>query len=363
MPVMEMKILQNIELFKSLYENIVLDESGSQVKIYDSIPDEYHSLSHGVGMRDISGAGIIELFGKESLDFLHRLSTNDLKNLEKDYARGTIFTNEKGRIIDRALVVNFGEKQLLLSSRVFKNKLLSWLNKYIIMEDIRTADAIGRYSVLEFIGPQTESFLSFIFGKEIDYLGFDTLKYIEIERVRFNLLKIKEGNQIKIIIISHAAESEFLIKYMFEQNNIFDFRPVGEHAYSLFRIMKAIPAAPGEINDKYNPIETGLLSDISFKKGCYIGQEVIARLDTYDKVQRYLKAITFEDFADIQDEVILQSGDIQVGEVTSCAKLPGRNKTVGLAYIKKEFAEEGSRLIAIDKEGKTYQVIVSNMHI
>ena len=79
-----------------------------------------------------------------------------------------------------------------------------------------------------------------------------------------------------------------------------DIPRIGRAAYDAFRISRGIPAFGAEISNAFNPYEAGLAHAISFTKGCYIGQEVIARLDTYEKVQRELVGLMFEE---LQNEV------------------------------------------------------------
>ncbi|MDP1994253.1 MAG: hypothetical protein Q8K40_03305, partial [Ignavibacteria bacterium] len=80
---------------------------------YQSIEEEYRILTQGVGCRVVPAA-LLELQGKDALDFLNRITTNDLKTLPQNNFARTIFTTEKGRILDRVFVLNLGEKQLLI---------------------------------------------------------------------------------------------------------------------------------------------------------------------------------------------------------------------------------------------------------
>jgi folate-binding protein YgfZ len=106
------------------------------------------------------------------------------------------------------------------------------------------------------------------------------------------------------------------------------------------RIEAGIPLAPSELNEKHNPLETTLVQAVSWTKGCYIGQEVIARLDTYDKVQRHLMGIEIgETFHNGSLAIPIANADNeQIGEITSIAFSPSLKKSIGLAFIKTAFA-------------------------
>jgi folate-binding protein YgfZ len=95
------------------------------------------------------------------------------------------------------------------------------------------------------------------------------------------------------LIISGVGTGISLIEEIFDRAKENPFRFTGEAAYSMYAVEQGIPRAPYEINEDYNPHEINLAGDVSFTKGCYIGQEVIARLDTYDKVQKRLMGIIY----------------------------------------------------------------------
>ncbi len=340
------------------------ETSGSKkFKIFDSSEDELNSLNNGVGLRDISDSGIFELTGKDVLDYLHRISTNSLKDLGKDSVAETIFTTEKGRIIDTATILNFEDHQLLICSNAFKDKVKSWIDKYIIMDDVKISDTKGKYSLLELIGPQAESFMMLVCGSAVSQVEANKFKSIMGEGIVFNLIrKVDKSGSQKFWILSSPENSIKLVDFLLNNKGIYDFNLVGEDAYNCYRIMKGIPSAPSELNDQFNPHEANLLDLVSNSKGCYIGQEVIARLETYDKVQKHLKGISFNEPVSRNGQMNLfdKSGN-EAGVVTSTGYFLKCGKHVGLAYIKKSFAENGNELVVKDSSGKEYPITVENL--
>ena len=125
------------------------------------VESELNTLYTGVGMRDLSSLGLIELKGNDSLDFLHRISTNSIKNIVKGEIAKTIFTTEKGRIIDTAVVINLDEYQLLVCSRDHHEKMMIWLQKYVISDDVKLNNINGKYTLLEILGPASGFFYDF----------------------------------------------------------------------------------------------------------------------------------------------------------------------------------------------------------
>ena len=332
-------------------------------RIFDSYEDELDSLNNGVGLRDISDSSIFELSGRDTLDYLHRITTNSLKDLRKDNLARTIFTTEKGRIIDTATIMNFEDYQLLICSNVFKDKVKSWIEKYIIMDDVKVMDTKGKYSLLEIIGPQSESFIMLVCGGAVNQVEDNKFKSIMAEGILFYLARIVDmaGHQ-KFWILCSPENSTKLVDYMLNNKGIFDFNLVGEDAYNCYRITKGIPAAPGELNDQFNPHEANLLDLVSSTKGCYIGQEVIARLETYDKVQKHLKGISFNEPVNNNHQFNLfdENGN-EAGVITSTGFSLKCGKHIGLAYVRKSAAENGNILFAKDGNGHNYKATVENL--
>ena len=120
--------------------------------------------------------------------------------------------------------------------------------------------------------------------------------------------------------------------------------PMGTGAYDALRVAHAVPVHGQEMGQAYNPLEAGLIGSIDFAKGCYIGQEVIARLDTYQKVQKHLVTLKFGPAAQVsQGASLMQEGRV-VGAVTSLSPVPGAGGLIGLGYVRKAHASTGSRL-------------------
>ncbi|MFC2133250.1 YgfZ/GcvT domain-containing protein [Bacteroidota bacterium] len=337
--------------FKESFPKAVIDESGI-IKSYTSVKDEYDSLIHGVAVRNISNYGMLKFSGKDSLDFLHRVTTNSVKNLESFQKVGTLFINEKGRFIDRTILARFDDDLLMISESNNVNKLKMWIKRYIVSEDI-TIDVVNdRWVLFEVIGPQSDSYMTLVCGDQLATLNDENIITVDVESIKFYLFKKKEPNGIeKYWILSYSVIADKLIEFLLDQKSVFDFNLIGENAYDIFRIENGIPSSPNEINDLYNPHESNLLSEICFSKGCYIGQEVIARLDTYDKVQRILTGIIFDAKINPSEPLMVLDNDKnEIGTITSIAKYDFLDKMIGLGYIRKSYIGNGTEYLATDQK-------------
>ena len=314
--------------------------NGITINSVTSFDKEYLSLKESVAIRILSGNSIIKFSGKDTLDFLHRVSTNDLKTLEEFHKKNTLFTNEKGRVIDRATLIKFNDYLLLLGGKGTQGLLSRWIEKYIIMEDIKISDVRNEFTVLEIQGPQAESYLTQICGKCIDDLKNDQVKNFEMNELSASIFKqVDKNNLVKYFIILKNEEFQQTLDYLLSQNNIFDVNLVGEIAYNHLRIEMGVAESPNEINDNFNPYEINLIDEVNFKKGCYIGQEVIARLETYDKVQKKMCRVKLNQLVSSSEELVLYNEENkEVGFITSLS--PNQHKTIGLAIVRKAFVAE-----------------------
>ena len=360
---LDTKPLDLVEYFTTKGYSTVAVDGYKVISRYSSIENEIDSLYSGVGLRNISHLGIIELKGNDVLDYLHRISTNSILNLPKAHTRITLFTSDKGKIIGVARLINFEDYQLLVCGRENKTKVMSWVRKYVISDDVHVNDANGKYSLLELSGPQADSFIRIICGDVVNGIEINTFKIIHTENLLFFLIKLKDTRGYnKFWLLSDFENSKRLVNNMFEYDGPFNFSLVGEEAYNTYRIEQGVPSAPNELNDNYNPHEARLMEFIDTQKGCYIGQEVIGRLDTYNKVQKYLVGIKFNEEIFGEEQFTLFNNDNEeVGSITSLTNSIKLELPIGLGYIKTTFSSAGTKLIAKSTNGRSVTVTVCDL--
>jgi folate-binding protein YgfZ len=300
--------------------------------------EELNVLRHGIGVRPVPDSAIIQLKGKDVLDFLHRVSTNSVLDLQPMHSRNTLFLNEKGRFIDKTNLLSLEEEFLLIGSSDNEKRLFSWINKFIIMEDIITQDLSEKFTLFELSGPQTQSFLTLMIGDEANSILYDSVRKFYIDGFMLYLFAAAGKNNLSSykILIENEKTADFL-NYLFENKSVFDLSLIGDYAYTAFRVKNKIPAFPNEINDSTNPHETDLTNEISFTKGCYIGQEVIARLETYDKIKRNFVTVELSDKINLsQTPAAVYSSTESVGMLTSVVNQELFDCKLGLALVNKK---------------------------
>lgn len=315
--------------------------------VYTDTASEYRAANETAAIHDTSRVGRLKATGDDALDLLNRLSTNQVSNLEPGQGAPTILTTDRGRILDLIGVVNLGEYVLLLTSPGEQQSVVDWLDKYTIMEDLVVEDITAATAMLTVFGPTSQSSLEAATDLQLGQLApYHTLSgAIAGHDVRVINRPLGQLPSYDLIMSPEAFPA------VWEHLTGLDITPVGTQAYAATRIAHAIPEYGRELGDAYNPLEAGLIGSIDFRKGCYIGQEVIARLDTYQKVQKRLVMLRFSPNADnaglptdlFDGAALLHEGQ-KVGTVTSVSQTPTTGEMVGLGYVRTAAATVGAKL-------------------
>ena len=323
---------------------------------YTNAAAEYRAALETAALYDHSPAGRLRAAGADALDLLNRLSTNRVDHLPPGHGAPTILTTDRGRILDLLTVVNAGPYALLLTGPGSPPAVIAWLDKYTIMEDLTLTDITADTAQFTLCGPAARQLIAAAGLADSSQLA-ELEPYAALDA---NLA----GQEIMLIRrpIGDLPAWDLLLgdnsvaPIVWETLTAAGFVPIGQNAWDALLVSKGIPRYGRELGDDFNPLEAGLIGAIDFAKGCYIGQEVIARLDTYQKVQKQLALLRFpanipetagaEPTAALQviEGAELTDGSRKVGQITSLAAQPDTGELRALAYIRAAHAQPGTQL-------------------
>jgi len=319
---------------------------------------EFDAATDNAAVRDHSNFGIVEVTGRDRLDLLHRLSTNDLLAAKPGQAVASVFTTDKGRIVDYVRVLVRDSSLIILTSPGNEEAFVQWIEKFCIMEDIIVTSVTYDYGASSVIGPRSHSIISQVFDVPLRSVGFTEIAG------RFGRLVIctneEFGTSTVDIIVPRDHMNQFR-EYLLIETEKEGVIQMHDETYEAFRISRGIPKFGCELSESYNPYEAALLHAISFTKGCYIGQEVIARLNTYQKVQRSLIGLILSSVPHRQGQrpIIRHEGN-EIGWLTSVSAVPIHGKTTGLGIVKKDLVIQGT-MVSIDDTRSIVTARVSNL--
>jgi tRNA-modifying protein YgfZ len=350
-----MREMKQSVLFQYMPEGKV-PESGTDRGTALSFGDteaEFQAAVRGWAITDHSTLGRIAVTGKDRIDLLHRLSTNSLAGLSEGRVVSTVFVNDKGRTIDRVIVAAREHSLVLITSAGAEPFLSHWIEKYTITEDITFEMITDDTVMVSLLGSEVISKFTAAHGIRLDA---GTCTTIRAEGGEFFVIGRVENETPVAHIITGSAGAARLAE---EMTSIPGARWIGSGAYQAFRIFSGIPGRPGELNDTFNPLECGLRDSISFTKGCYIGQEVIARLDTYGKVRRRLTGIRTAERVGHSLPVPLLKDGAEAGMLTSMTESPIAGHYMGLAVLRNDMGSSGDTLDT-DAGGVRVHVVITS---
>ena len=284
----------------------------------------------------------ITVKGKDSIDLLDRLTTNDLKSLKSMEHAYSLLVSTKGRMIEILSVLNLEGQIILGCSADSLNKVLEWIDFYTFGEEVEIIlDQKDYQSKIMIMGENSISFINFIFGIDMS-LSEGKSMFIALNKQHYGRIKLLIVNKNYFDfghyeIYASREDVDYVLKIFKRNRHNFKFVDyLNDDKFNNYRIVNNLAGYPTEINENYNPLEAGLGKYINFSKGCYIGQEVIARLDTYSKVKNRL--VLIKSNTEVDSELI--NKDKHIGNITSYTSPDFYNGDYKLAYIKKSFIKD-----------------------
>ncbi|MBD2136600.1 folate-binding protein YgfZ [Anabaena sp. FACHB-1237] len=277
----------------------------------------------GVVIYNLSSWGRIRISDSDRLRFLHNQSTNDFQSLKPGQGCDTVLVTSTARTIDLATGYVLDDAVLLLVSPNRREFLLQWLDRYIFFADqVTLTDVTENTVAFSIIGDASHSVIEKLGAGSL--IGQPYGNHILVDGI---IMAVGSGLVIPgyTVILSKEQEKTWL-------NKILDLGIVelSDGQWEMLRILQGRPAPERELTDDYNPLEVGLWQTISFNKGCYIGQETIARLNTYKGIKQYLWGIKLSDT--VEPGTVITIGEEKIGKLTSYTLTPDGH--FGLGYIK-----------------------------
>ncbi|QGJ70830.1 Folate-binding protein YgfZ [Planctomycetales bacterium 10988] len=323
------------------------DVSPSSAMHFGNAREERLALQHQVGMVDRTQRTQIEIFGEDRLRFLQSLTTNDLRPLKPGQGTELFFLNVKGRVI--AYVTAFCEEDsmILETSAGQAETILGHLDHYLIRDRVTWEDRTETWAELLLSGSQTTSFLSSI-GIEAIPAELHAHTKVEIASIPCSLRRVDWTAETAYVLCCLRDQVTDCWNALLEAKA----RPCGETAYQVARIERGTPSFRFEFNEKTLPQELNRIErTICFTKGCYLGQETVAKLDALGQVNRLLVGFEFElnPAAESQDTVqfpepgmTLVADGRKSGMITSAAFSELRGRYVALGYARRGKHEPGT---------------------
>ena len=313
---------------------------------------EHYAVRNSAGVVDLSHRGRLSVTGSDRTAYLHRIISNDVEGLsvgEGNYA--TILTN-RGKIIADMKVYVFEDSIGIETNTETTSILYQELDKYLIADDVTIEDCTDRTGVVGVHGPKSAELVQAVYGFDVRDLPEYYSIVDEIDGRRIVCVRANETGEVGYNLCTAAESLEWLWDTILTKGRAFGAEPVGLTALNSLRIEAGIPRYGVELGDSIFPGEAELEGAISYEKGCYIGQEIVARMKYRGHPNRLLRG--FELASDIppQSGDRLFDGDKEIGWIASAVISPTLGKTIGMGYVRTAFTDEGSEVKVETAEGQ-----------
>lgn len=299
---------------------------------------EYRAIFDSAVLLDRSHEGRLALNGRDRFELMQRMSTNDLLNMGAGEGRATVFTDPNARIIDRVMVYNRDSQALVITEPGRGAAVQTYLQRNIFFnDDVQVAPFNDSTQHLALHGAQADT----IVGKLVEAaLELPPLHGIEaqIDGVHVFLARNKPLHGTHWTMIAPANGAVAVWGALTEAGA----SAAGSLTYNVLRIQSGRPGIGRELSRDYIPLEVGLWDEISFSKGCYTGQEIIARMESRNRLAKVM--VTLELDAAVNAPADIIDADRSVGKLTSSVTTPD-GAHIGIGVIKIAQAHTGQTVV------------------
>ncbi|MGH2541148.1 MAG: YgfZ/GcvT domain-containing protein, partial [Ardenticatenaceae bacterium] len=286
------------------------------------------AYEEGTALVDRSHWGLIRLTGSTREAFLHNQTTADFERARAGEVVEAVVVTSTARVIDWVTALVAEDAIWLITSPERREVLLEWFPRFVFFnDDVQFSDESDEYALFSLLGPESGELLAKLGADgvtEWEAGRHDVVTVAGVEGIRAMVGGGLLGKGYTLIVPSGGAER---VRTTLHETGA---EPMGTELWESLRVEQGRPAADHELTEEHNPLEAGLWDAVSFTKGCYIGQEIIARLDTYQKLKQQLWGIRLS--APVAPGSPVTVDGTTVGVVTSVAVTPGG--PFALSYIR-----------------------------
>ena len=330
---------------------------------YGDVLLEYAAVREGAaGLIDLSYRGRIKVSGTEAVQFLNGLITNDMKTLAEHSWMPAAFPNVQGRLIASVRVIRLHDKGtdrnvcptfLIDTEAATHGSVLKNIERFTLAGDFRVTDVTNQTAMLSVQGEKAVEIVRAVLGDAAAGIEANGVKQIEWPRNAEGAINVTEG--VIVMRAAHTAEDGF--DFVVPSNDAGSFfealenagaRPVGNDALEMLRIEAGVPRYGVDMDETNVVTEAALDDAVSYTKGCYVGQEIIARIKYRGHVAKKLSGLIFEQAVPLEVGSAVQSSDSkEIGRITSTTYSPHLGRTIALAYLKYDYLAAGTRVKVI----------------
>ena len=325
---------------------------------YEGINAEHATVRNTVGVFDVSHMGEFILKGENALDLIQRVTSNDASKLYDGKIQYSCLPNETGGIVDDLLVYRIDEKTYMLvvnASNIEKD--WNWITKFND-KNVEMHDISEKTSLLAVQGPKAADALQSLTDIDLaamEYYTFKKGKFAGVDNVLVSATGYTGAGGFELYFENEYADQ--IWDAIFKSGAEFGIKPIGLGARDTLRLEMGFCLYGNDIDDTTSPIEAGLGWVTKFTKDFTNSAALLAQKEA--GVTRKLVGFEMIDRGiPRHDYLVVDADGNQIGKVTSGTQSPSLQKAIGIAYVAKEFAKEGTEIFIDIRNNKVKAKIV-----
>ena len=321
---------------------------------YTSVDAEVRDVRSRAGIIDWSDRAKIELTGTERVPFLDGLVTADVKVLGPNTSAYALLLNEKSRVLGDLRVFAFPDSLLLDVEMGQKEAVLRILEKARVSDDVEFRD-LGAVGHLEVHGPLAGPWLAEVLGQNL--LGLPTNEFLTSRTERWGTVhagRVPSMTGTAYAVWSPASD----LAEVWDRMIACGATPFGRDAWEVLRIESGTPRFGADMGEDTLALEVAPEFALNFTKGCYVGQEVVARGTYVGQIRRKLQGLRMDgDVPPVRGDAVSVHGR-EVGAVTSGAWSPTLRSGIALALLRLDAGSGGNGFV-VDRSGQSLRAKLS----
>ena len=307
---------------------------------------EYRAARQAAALFDRSALGKISVTGRDRLAFLQGMLTNDVKGLQPGQGAPAAFLDAHGKVMVLLVVYAAADRVLIELPAGLTEKTLQTLDRYLISEKASFEAVDDAFVILSVQGPAAAGLLAGLAGAALDLAPYAHVE-VTIAGAPTRVVNRSEGPEPGFhcwVPAEHGAAVRAAVEGA-------GAVPAGAETLEVLRVEAGQPWYPVDVDDSVILPETRLEQLVSYTKGCYIGQETVARVKYRGHVNRALSGLVIEGDRIPGPGAQVTADGKEVGRVTSAVRSIALGRPIALGYVRREHFEPGSAVMVVDGAG------------
>ncbi len=313
---------------------------------YEDIAAEHRAVRQAVGIADLSHRGKLRVTGEDRVKWLQSIISNDILPLRPGQGCYSSLLTHKGKMLTYFRLYMQSDAVMIEDAGEIGHITFQTLRKFLLYgTKAKIEDCTETWGLLLISGPKAAQVIQSAFGVDVTDLKPVDFVTAQVGGHHALVLRTEETGEVDIEIFLPAEGLLTAWTSALQVGTKFGIKAIGTQTREALRMEAGLPKAGLDLNEEIVPPEANLEGKaFSLNKGCYPGQEVVARMDTYGTVRRKLVGLILEDSVIPPHGSKLSSGDREVGWISSAIRSPQLDKVIAFGFPLRDFSTVGTEL-------------------